>query len=182
MNTNARYSKVAMLLHWVIAVAVIVNWRLAENFEHAEGADKFYWIGQHKALGIAILVLSLARLLWRFTKKPPELAAHLAGWEKALAKAIHVIFYVMLIGLPIGGWLASSFAGYGVDMWGMANLPALPVAKNEAMSEQIGETHGLIGKMMLILIVIHVLGALKHTVLDKDGNLFRMLPFGTPKA
>ncbi|MCP5397342.1 MAG: cytochrome b [Sphingomonadaceae bacterium] len=183
MNGQARYSTVAMILHWVIAIAVIVNWRLAENYEHAtEGADKFFWMSQHKALGITILVLTLLRLVWRFVKRPPDLAAHLAGWEKALAKVIHVIFYALLIGLPIGGWLASSYAGYPVDMWGLFELGSLPVGKDEAMSEAIGDAHGTVGKIMLILIVVHVLGALKHTFIDKDGNLFRMLPFGTPKA
>ena len=182
MIDRARYSSVAMLLHWVIAIAVIVNWRLAEAFEHAQGADKLYWINQHKALGITILVLSLARLGWRFFKKPPPLASGLAGWEKILAKAVHTIFYVLLIGLPIGGWLASSYSGYPITIFGLMDWPLLPVAKDEAMGEAIAGLHATGGTIMLALIVVHVLGMLKHMVVDKDGNLWRMLPLGTPKA
>ena len=182
MTTQARYSTVAMLLHWAIAIAVIANWRLAENFEHAAGPDKLYWITQHKALGITILLLTLLRIVWRFVKRPPDLAASLAGWERVLAKTMHVVFYVLLIGLPLGGWLASSYSGYPIHLWGLGEWPLLPVAENKETGEQIAHLHGDGGKIMLILIVVHVLAALKHTFLDKDGNLWRMLPFGTPRA
>lgn len=182
MIDRARYSAIAMLLHWAIAIAVIVNWRLAEAFENAEGADKLYWINQHKALGITILILSLARLGWRFFKKPPPLAASLAGWERMLAKTVHVIFYVLLIGLPIGGWLASSYSGYPITIFGLLDWPLMPVGKNEALGHQIAELHATGGTIMLALIVVHILGMLKHTLIDRDGNLFRMLPFGTSKA
>ncbi|WP_427964938.1 cytochrome b [Altererythrobacter sp.] len=181
--TQARYSGVAMILHWLIAIAVIVNWRLAENFEHAEDADKLYWITQHKALGITILILSVLRLLWRFTRRPPELAASLAGWERSLARAVHVIFYVMLIGLPIGGWVASSFSHYPIDFWGLFNVPLLPVAENKELGHEIAEAHGAGATFLLLLVVLHIVGALKHTLIDKDGNIHRMLPWGPePKA
>lgn len=182
MTNRARYSNVAMLLHWVIAIAVIVNWRLGEAFEHAEGADKLYWISQHKALGITILVLSLARLAWRFYKKPPPPSPSHAGWEKLLAKTVHIVFYVLLIGLPIGGWLASSYSGYPIPIFGLFEWPLLPVTKNEATGEQFAEWHATGGEIMLILIGLHILGMLKHMFIDKDGNLWRMLPIGKPKA
>jgi cytochrome b561 len=179
---QARYSSVAMLLHWVIAIAVIVNWRLAEAFEHAADADKLYWINQHKALGITILILSLARLGWRYFRPPPPLASGLVGWERTLARTVHTIFYVLLIGLPIGGWLASSFGDYPITIFGLMDWPLLPVGKNESLGHQVAELHATGGTILLLLIVLHVLGMLKHTLVDRDGNLFRMLPFGTPRA
>lgn len=176
MNTMSqrRYSTGAIVLHWVIAIAVIVNWRLAESFEHAEGADKLFWINQHKALGITILVLSLLRLLWRFTHRPPAHQPPLAPWEKTLSGIVHTIFYVLLIGLPIGGWLASSYAGYPIPMWGAFDWPLLPVAENKDLGHEIAEAHGTGGKLMLILIALHVVGALKHSFIDKVPSFSRM--------
>ncbi len=82
----------------------------------------------------------------------------------------------------MGGWLATSYYGQAVDVFGLFTLPALPVGENPDIGEAIFELHGTGGKAMLILIGLHILGALKHMVFDRDGNLWRMLPFGTPKA
>jgi cytochrome b561 len=162
-----------MIFHWVIAVAVIVNWRIAEAYSNAElDADKAFHITNHKALGITILVLTLGRLAWRLTHKAP------AGWEKFLARTVHTLFYVLLIGLPIGGWLAGSFAGFPVDMLGMFTIPILPVEQNFDMAKTIIGFHSQGGDALLILIGLHILGGLKHTFIDKNGGVFRMLPFG----
>lgn len=183
MTANQRYSGIAMLLHWLIAVAVIVNWRLAEAAEHAEvRADAFSYMSNHKALGITILILTVLRLGWRLVHRPPPLRASMAAWEKALARTLHIIFYVLLIGLPLGGWMAESFEGHAVDVFGIFTLPGLPVGENEDLAHTFEELHGTGGSIMIYLIGLHVLGMLKHMVIDKDGNLWRMLPFGTPKA
>lgn len=178
-SADRRYSVGAMVFHWVIAIAVIVNWRFAEAAEHAASREAAGAImANHKALGITILVLSVARLLWRLSHKTPPFPAKMAGWEKALARTTHVIFYVMLIGLPIGGWLATSYFGAGVDVWGIFTLPALPVGIDPEAGKSIAGLHGTGGEIMIYLIGLHILGALKHTFFDKSGGLFRMLPFG----
>lgn len=177
-NTQARYSKGAMLFHWIIAVAVIVNWRLVETAEHASKADEGWWMGQHKALGITILLLTLGRLGWRLVHKVPPLPTNYASWEKLLARGIHILFYVLLIGLPLGGWLAGSYFGRGVDVFGLFSLPPLPVGENPEAGKSIIGLHKTGGEIMLYMIALHVLGALKHTFIDKDGGIFRMLPFG----
>lgn len=178
----SRYSGVAMLFHWAIAIAVIVNWRIAEAGEHAEQAEKIAIMGTHKALGITILVLTLLRLVWRLMHRPPELASTLKPWERTLARTTHVAFYVLLIGLPLGGWLGQSFYGMGVDVFGLFTLPALPVSNNPDLGHEIFHAHAFGGTVLLALVALHILGALKHTFLDKDGNLFRMLPWGSPKG
>ena len=178
-TADARYSKVAMLFHWVIAVAVIVNWRFAEAAEHAATKEAAGAImSNHKALGISILLLTVLRLLWRLGHKPPPFPNTMAGWERALARTVHTIFYVMLIGLPVGGWLASSYFGAGVDVWGIFALPPLPVGASPETGKAIIELHGTGGEALLILIGLHILGGLKHTFFDKSGGIFRMLPFG----
>lgn len=178
-----RYSTVAMILHWIIAIAVIVMWRLAEAAEHAPSKEEGMAImANHKALGIVILVLSLARLGWRIINPPPALSPNLKPWERILAHGTHMLFYVLLLGLPIGGWIGSSFYRMGVDVWSVFTLPALPLPKNEDIGHFIFEAHAAGGTFLLLLVVLHVAGALKHHFVDRDGNIFRMLPFGKPKA
>lgn len=179
---QVRYSAGAMIFHWLIAIAVIVTWRIVETAEHASKSDAAYWMGHHKALGITILLLTLGRLAWRLTHPVPPMSLAVARWQRLLARGVHILFYVLLIGLPIGGWLATSFYGYGVDMWGVFAVPALPVGESKDIGGQIIGLHKTGGEIMLYLIGLHILGALKHTFWDKDGTLYKMLPSGRVKA
>ena len=179
VTSARRYSIGAMIFHWVIAVAVIVNWRLAENAHHAQSpADRTAIFADHKALGILILALTIGRLVWRWTHPVPPLPSDLAKWEKTLARIVHVVFYVLLIALPLGGWIANSLAGREIDMFGLFTIPALPVGDNPDAAKSIFSIHATGGSIFIYLIALHILGALKHTFFDKNGGIFRMLPFG----
>ena len=180
MNDTAarRYSAGAMLFHWTIAIAVIWNWRIAEAAEDADMPEKIALFADHKALGITILLLTLGRLAWRWTHPVPPLPSDLAKWEAALARGVHILFYVLLIGLPLGGWLANSLTGRDIDFFGLFTIPPLPIGENEALGGSIFDMHALGGKIFIALIGLHILGALKHTFFDKNGGIFRMLPFG----
>ena len=180
MNQTAarRYSTGAMLFHWTIAIAVIVNWRIAEAAEHADIPAKAEIFANHKALGILILVLTLGRLAWRWTHPVPALPSDLAKWEAVLAHTVHIVFYILLIGLPLGGWLANSMTGRDIDFFGLFTIPPLPIGANEDLGGSIFDMHALGGTIFLYLIGLHILGALKHTFFDKNGGIFRMLPFG----
>lgn len=181
MDTQRRYSLGAMIFHWAIAIAVIWNWRIAENAHELEGPARGAMMDDHKALGIIILVLTVGRILWRLTHKRPEMQRSLAAWEVALAKVVHALFYILLVSLPLLGWIGSSLYGSGIDMFGLFEWPALPVAGAE-QGKTVFEVHETLGKAMLLLIALHILGALKHQFIDRNGELYRMLPFGTPKA
>jgi cytochrome b561 len=180
--TGPRYSGVAMALHWLIAIGVIVQWRIHESAEHAGREAGRAIMANHYSLGVTLLVLVLLRLAWRLVVPNPPIAAHPPTWERLLAKIVHTLFYVLLIALPLAGWLAISKLESPVSVWGLFTMPLLPVAPDHDGAEAIFELHETVGKALLILIVVHVLGTLKHTLIDRDGNLFRMLPFGTPKA
>jgi cytochrome b561 len=95
---------------------------------------------------------------------------------------VHVTFYVLLLGLPLMGWLGSSMEGEAIDVFGAFTIPGLPVTANRGLGHEILEVHGSLGEIMLYLIVLHVLGALKHHFVDRNGELYRILPVGTPKA
>ena len=173
-TSQARYSTGAIIFHWIIAIAVIVNWRLVEAAEGLEGMEKVVALNPHKALGITILVLSVLRLGWRFTHKAPPLSESLASWERILARSVHVIFYVLLIGLPLGGWLATSYAHIPIDYFGLFTVPNFPVEQNYDTAGSIVDLHHEGGEILLILIALHIVGALKHSFYDKVPSLSRM--------
>lgn len=171
-----RYSIVAIILHWVIAVLVIVNWRLAEAAEHIEGAAAAAYMNPHKAIGITVLLLTVLRIVWRLINPPPPLRADMATWERVLAKAVHGLFYVLLIAIPLLGWIATSSYGSGIDFFGLVQIPPLPVANDPDAGKWVIGLHKAAWTPFLILIGLHVLGALKHHFLDRDGELGRMIP------
>lgn len=178
-----RYPTAAMILHWLLAAGVIAQWRIAEAGEHASTEEAGREImSNHFSLGVVLLVLVLLRLVVRFVQPNPPLAGHLAGWERAFSRTTHTLFYVLLIAMPIAGWIAMSKFGAPVDVWGVFTMPVLPLEADPEGAKAIFSLHATAGTVLLALTAIHILGTLKHTLLDRDGNLFRMLPFGTPKA
>jgi cytochrome b561 len=173
----------AMTLHWLIFVLVIVNWQATVAAEAAPSREAASQImGNHFAFGMVIFALVALRLIWRqISPPPPQNPAH-ARWERTAAGLIHLTFYALLLVMPIAGWVALSSFGAPISVFGLFSLPVLPVGVDEARGEAIFELHGAAGIALLVLIALHALGSLKHTLIDKDGNLFRMLPFGTPRG
>lgn len=178
----SRYSIGAIVLHWAIAIAVIVNWRLAESAEHASRAAKAEIMADHMATGILILVLTVARLVWRLTHVQPPFPQDLRQWEAVLARVVHFVFYALLLGLPVMAWIGNSMYPAAIDMFGLFSIPALPLAENRGLGHELLEVHGTMGSILIYLVGLHILGALKHHFYDKNGELYRMLPFGTRKA
>lgn len=176
--SRRRYSRGAMAFHWAIAILVIMNWQIAEAAEKLDGPVAGEVWNYHKAWGILILALTLGRLGWRLAHKPPPAPAHHAAWERALARTVHVTFYVLLIGLPLGGWLANSLGGRTIDFFGLFTIPSLPVGSDRELGGQIFDLHATGANILLLLVALHVLGVVKHLVIDRDGEIFRMLPFG----
>lgn len=179
---TSRYSWGAMLLHWAIAILVIANWRIAESAEHiADDTERGAVMGWHFAFGMLILLLTVARIVWRLTHRRPPLGSHLKRWEVLLARGVHAVFYILLVALPLMGWIGMSGYKFPIDMFGIT-WPVLPTGLDEDTGHEILEVHATLGTVMIYLVGLHILGALKHHFWDKDGELWRMLPFGTPRA
>ena len=176
-----RYSWGAMLLHWVIAILVIANWRIAESAENLPDTERGAVMGWHFAFGMLILLLTVARIVWRLTHKRPPLGGHLKAWERILARTVHSLFYILLIAMPLLGWIGMSGYKFPIDMFGIT-WPVLPTGLNEDTGHEILEVHATLGSVMVLLIGLHVLGALKHHFWDKDGELWKMLPFGRART
>ena len=176
-NTPDSYGCMAKALHWVIGLMVIVLLGVGLYMSDLDPSPfKFQLYGMHKAFGATVLGLMLFRLFWRaaVSPAPSPMPTH-APWEKALSRGVHYAFYTALIAMPLSGWALSSAAGHPVSVFGLFSLPDL-VGKDEELAEAMGETHEILGNLIIALIVLHVAGALKHHLVDKDGTLRRMLP------
>ncbi|HEX8534661.1 MAG TPA: cytochrome b [Allosphingosinicella sp.] len=173
-----RYSRVAMWLHWVIAALIVANLLLGflrEDVPKPTAASMMYY---HKATGFAILALSLGRLAWRLTHRPPAFDPALARWEVTFARTAHWLFYVFMIVIPITGWLVvSSGSGKPTDFFGLFMIPALPVSRAEDAHELWEEMHELLAWGIIILIALHVLGAAKHHLQGHRHLIGRMGPW-----
>jgi cytochrome b561 len=182
-NTNSSYGSVAKFLHWLIALVILINFTIAftgmelkaEPRETLFGLGKFDWYGLHKSFGILVIVLVLIRILWRLVNVQPTLNA--SRLIKIASRSVHIGLYLLLIGLPLGGYLMSSFAGYPTSFFGLFTLPNL-VEPNAELAKTFNYFHTeLFANIFLGLIAIHILGALVHHFIFKDNTLRRILPF-----
>ena len=186
-SPSARYTTVAITLHWVMAIMLVsmvfYGWwmeglrdlALAGEMTFGEVQSAYNW---HKTAGITILILSLARLAWRFTHPVPPMPAGTVAWQAFAARATHVAFYAVMIGAPIGGWVTASATQFPTHLFNVdaLTLPRLPVPQTDGFYEFAGSIHGAGGWVILGLLALHVSAALKHHVLDRDGVLTRMIP------
>ena len=175
-NTTESYGIVHKAFHWLMGLVIIGLIIAGLIMVRMDAAPlKFEIYGIHKATGIIILALFALRLLWKwFNPKPAPLDSHEA-WEKLLARTIHIALYVLMAAMPLSGWLMSSAAGFPVDLYGLLTLPDL-LDKNEDLATLFNQTHEIMGYALIAVIALHVAGAVKHHVIDKDSTLRRMLP------
>jgi cytochrome b561 len=184
-----RYSAVAIVLHWLIAVLIFANLWLGGTMVGQHGLAKFNNFQLHKSVGITILLLSLARLAWRAAKPPPPGARGMAEWERRLSSAVHAAFYVLMIGMPLTGWLSVSASPTGIPtllyrLGGFPGIPwphlpiapDLPFDQKQALEAAANTVHRLASYCAYALIGLHVAGALKHQLFDADPVLPRMAP------
>ena len=170
-----RYSTVSLLLHWATAALVLAQILLITAAE-AEGSNRGLWMMLHKSGGITILVLTLARIGWRIANPAIPLPDDLPRWQKLFARATHVLFYVVLLALPLTGWLAGSAVGRGFDYYSLFAFPLLPVGGGRETAGLLMDIHRTLPKLLYVLLALHVIGALKHQFLNRDNVLHRMIP------
>ena len=186
-SNGVRYNGVAMTLHWIIAALLITNILLAWYFNTLNGAAKIPPVQLHKSIGITVLVLSVLRLVWRLVAPPPSLPASVVPWERMAAGTVYVLFYVVMIGMPLTGWALSSASPlilvYPIKLYGVIPWPAigylthLPHDQMKSAHTTFVTLHGLGAKLAYALIVLHVLAATRHWLLLRDGVAGRMVPF-----
>lgn len=185
LTNQTRYSTIAILLHWAIALLIIgqvigglVMTKLLPN----ASSLTFEIYQMHKSFGITILALSLLRLLWRLGNRPPNLPEKMAGWEKQIAAVTHIAFYIFMIGIPLIGWAMVSVSPFQIPtyIFDLIKLPHMPfwegVSDPKALETQFKSLHKYAALAMVGLLVLHIGAALKHHIRDRDNVLIRMLP------
>jgi cytochrome b561 len=169
-----------MALHWLLGLAVLamfgVGFYMADLPFSPLRLKLYNW---HKWAGVTFLALSVARLLWRLTHRPPALPQAITQamprWQARAYHATHHLLYGLFFAVPLIGWAYSSAAGFPIVWFGQIPLPDL-LAPNKELADLIKPLHGLAAFALLGLAGLHIAAALKHHWIDRDGLLSRMLP------
>lgn len=175
-KTGAHYTGTAKFLHWLILALLIVQFIVAWTMPHiGRNTPVTTLISLHFSIGVVILAVAVVRLLWRVTHGEPEPEDGLPPWQTASARVVHGLLYLLLFVIPILGWVNASWRGMPVALFG-AELPKL-IATRAAGWQWTGDVHGLLSNYVLLALVgLHVLAALYHYFIRRDGVLQRMLP------
>lgn len=184
--TPLRYTAPAIIAHWAIAVVMIVNLLLGLIAEDLPDSQIRLAIDTHKSIGITVLCLVLLRILWRLSHRPPPFSEAIAYWERGLAHITHFGLYILMLWMPVTGWLHDSawkaapeipMFWFGLFEWPrIAVVMARPDAEKEALHQLFGAMHAIGGYALIALVLLHVAGALKHQFLDHQPELRRMWP------
>jgi cytochrome b561 len=176
------YTRTAVSLHWIIALLIFTAFPLGVYMHDLPlSPDKLRLYSWHKWLGVSIFLLAVLRIIWRGTHRPPPLPATMQPWEKFAAEAVHYSLYVLIIAIPLSGWLMSSAKGVQTVWFGVLPLPDL-LAKDKALGDALKLMHVVLNFTMFGLVIAHIGAALKHHFIEHDGILARMLPFLRKKS
>ena len=173
--SDERYNRVMVLLHWVLALGLIAQLGLGlwmEEIPKDPPGVRAYWFNLHKSIGMVLGFLVLWRLGWRVTHSVPPHLPHTPDWQAKVAKLNHGLMYVVMVMLPVSGFLGSSFSPYPVKFFGLV-LPRLWEAQPDFKSV-LSEVHELTAFALIALVALHLLAVVWHTVVKKDGLLSRM--------
>jgi cytochrome b561 len=185
-TARSTYSAVAIALHWLIALLILTNIGLAWYFNTLKGPDAVPPIQLHKSIGLTVLLLTLVRIGWRLTHRPPPLPATMAPWQVWIARVTHVLLYVVMLGMPLSGWAMVSASPlirvhptvlYGVVPWPAVPFPGFSSDQLHDARHLLKTIHGLGAWLAYATVSLHVAGALKHYLIDRDDVVARMIPF-----
>jgi len=181
-----RYTRIAIVFHWVIAALVIANIGLAWTFKTW---SDYPWTqsvtNTHKTIGITVLGLALMRLLWRIGHRPPPFSPAIPRWQILAARTGHASLYFMIIAMPLSGWIYDSAwewaADVPIDVFGLFEMPRIPWVMNiapspakEMLDVVAGKIHVALSYLLYFLLAAHLIGALKHQRIDRVPTLQRM--------
>lgn len=194
-QASSRYTKTAVILHWLIALVIIamfaLGWYMTELPKEAAKQTAFdlfdlgvytwqlseavsprnFYFNLHKSIGVTLLALIVLRVLWRITHRPPAMLASYKAWEKKLATGTHHLLYLLMVAMPVSGLIMAMSGKYGVKWFGIDILEGLD---NSMLRDIFKEAHEIIGAILLLAVILHIAGALKHKFIDKDDTIKRM--------
>jgi cytochrome b561 len=171
------YGPVAQWAHWITALlifaAIVIAWIMIEASR--DNPSRLVLFTIHKALGVTIFAIAAFRILWRAANPAPPFPSRVARWEGVFAKISHALLYVVLVGMPLSGFIDSQAGGHAVSFFYLFDLPAI-IPQNKTLSK-LGETaHDWLQWPLYALIILHILATVWHINIRRDGVLLRMLP------
>ncbi len=174
-TTTTEYGSAAKWLHWTMAAAILLNVPMGVamvNVASGPLQDRLYNL--HRSIGVLVLALAVVRLAVRLRGAPPPHPT-LAEWQRRASGASHHTLYVLIFLMPLLGWAGTSAYGAPIIVFGLFELPPI-LAQNEATSKVLLALHRYVGIFMVIVVAVHVGGALMHGIILRDGVMSRMLP------
>lgn len=173
---SEHYTGTAKSLHWLMALMIIGMVPLGMYMhELPVSPQKLQLYSWHKWVGVTVFVLLLARVAWRITHRPPPLPWQMSKIQRTLSHAGHIVLYLLMLAIPLSGWLMSSAKGYQTVWFGVLPIPDL-LGKDKELGDTLAEVHESLSWIMIVVLIGHVAAALKHHFIDRDDVLTRILP------
>jgi len=175
-NTSAGYGVLAIVVHWVAALAVFGMFALGFWMVDLSYYDDWYRRAPdiHRSVGVLLFVLMVFRLVWRFFAGSPDPVAEHKRWETVSAHAAHGFLYVLVFVAMVSGFLISTADGSSVSVFGWFDVPSV-TGRVKGLEDTAGQVHYWSTWALIVLALIHAAGALKHHLIDRDKTLSRML-------
>lgn len=172
-----RYTRPAILLHWLIALLIITTFSLGLTMVNIPGLTptKLRYFSWHKWLGVTVFGLACLRLLWRLTHRPPAYPLQMPRWQQQAAHALHMLLYLLIFAIPLSGYFYTLAAGVPVVYLGLFPLPVL-ISPSTELKPLLKFVHYWLNMALLAAFCLHVLAAIKHQFVDRDNVFKRILP------
>lgn len=177
VGAPGRYTGFAIALHWVVVILVLTLIGLGLYMTDIPRGtpERSFFYNLHKSIGLTTGIIVLIRLWWRAKNPPPPLPGSMPRWKVSASKLSHAMLYMCLVLMPVAGFSASQFTKYGVTYFGLFKIPPMG-SENKVIYDLLQGVHETTSMVLIALIVIHVLAALKHLLVDRDRVFQRMLP------
>ena len=175
-NPEDRWGHDSQLLHWSIVVLIVVLGYLGLTMtDLANSPDKIRLNSLHKSIGLTLLELVMLSLLWRVYAGAPRPLPGSPAWQERIATLTHFALYVLLLAIPISGWILNSATGFPLQWFGMINLPAI-AGRDAGLRELAATWHEWLFWALVLLALVHAAAAIYHHLFQHDATLARMLP------
>jgi cytochrome b561 len=176
-SNGSRYTPASIVFHWLVAILALtlIGLGLFMTDIPKGNPDRAFYFNLHKSIGVTTGLLVLMRLWWRAKNPPPAFPTSMPGWQVQAAKVSHALLYLCLIVMPLSGFSATQFTKYGVNYFGLFKIPPMG-PQNKFIYDLLQGIHEVTATVLITLVVIHVLAAFKHLLIDRDKVFQRMLP------
>jgi cytochrome b561 len=175
-NTEARWGAIAQAFHWLIAILIVTQGAIGLTMvELGMTPTKVKVFALHKSVGLTILALALLRLAWRLGQRVPR-DPPMPHWQYVAARASHLLLYVLILALPLSGWLFNSAANFPLEWFGLVHVPSLTHGLDPVLKSLALRTHVLLFWILAAVVTVHAAAALWHHFRGRDDVLLRMLP------